>query len=94
MIVRNFIIRTYQKSIKYLLEQKINTPAQHTLLAKVMGYDFEIQYKKRQSNKEIDALSRVQSSEVTISVLTLLDDDLFKNIKTSWRKIMHCNKLL
>ena len=38
-----FIIRTDQKSLKFLLEQKITTPFQHMWLSKLMGYTFEIE---------------------------------------------------
>lgn len=37
-----FIIRTDQKSLKFLLEQKITTPFQHMWLSKLMGYTFEV----------------------------------------------------
>lgn len=35
---RPFIIKTYQRSLNYLLEQKITTPVQHIWLFKLMGY--------------------------------------------------------
>lgn len=42
---RFFIIRTDQRSLKYLLEQKVTTPSQQMWLSKLMGYSYEIQYK-------------------------------------------------
>jgi len=42
---RTFVIRTDQKSLKHLLEQKISTPFQQFWLSKLMGFSYEIQYK-------------------------------------------------
>lgn len=38
----HFIIKTDQKSIKFLMEQRLNTPFQQVWMAKLMGFDFEI----------------------------------------------------
>ncbi|KAF7802184.1 Transposon Tf2-12 polyprotein [Senna tora] len=58
LIGQKFMIRTYQKAIKYLLEQRIIDPGQLKWASKLMGYSFEIQYKPRVENKAGDALSR------------------------------------
>ena len=42
----SFTVRTDQKSLKYLLEQRITTPAQSKWISKVLGYDYTIEYKK------------------------------------------------
>ncbi|KAD6119615.1 hypothetical protein E3N88_10886 [Mikania micrantha] len=54
----HFIVRTDQKSLKFLLQQHITTPDQQNLVAKLLGYNFEIQYMTGQSNRAADALSR------------------------------------
>lgn len=41
-----FSIITDQQSLKFLLGQKLKTPFQMYWVAKLMGYDYEIQYKK------------------------------------------------
>ena len=41
----HFIIKTDQKSLKWLLQQRISTPFQYFWLSKLMGFDYEIQYK-------------------------------------------------
>ena len=43
---RHFIIRTDHHSLKYLLQQRITFPGQHSWLTKLMGYDYEVVYKK------------------------------------------------
>lgn len=55
----HFIVRTDQKSLKWLLQQKISTPFQQVWLSKLMGFDYEIQYKAGKENNVADALSRV-----------------------------------
>lgn len=37
LILKHFTIRTDQKSLKHLLEQKIITPLQHTLVSEING---------------------------------------------------------
>ena len=44
--------------MKFLLEQRIATPAQQKCLSKLLGYAFVIEYKKGVENKVADALSR------------------------------------
>lgn len=41
---RRFLIITDQKSLKYLLEQRIATPEQQKWISKLVGYDYEIIY--------------------------------------------------
>nr|GEX20809.1 retrotransposon-related protein [Tanacetum cinerariifolium] len=43
------------------IEQRITTPAQMKWLPKLMGFDFEIVYKKGSDNEATDALSRVKT---------------------------------
>jgi len=59
-----------QKSLKWLLEQKISIPFQKLWLSKLMGYTYEIHYKKGQDNLAADALSRIPVAEVLF--LTIL----------------------
>lgn len=58
----HFIIRTDQRSLKYLLEQRLNTPIQQQWLPKLMEFDYEIQYRQGTDNLAADALSRVEGS--------------------------------
>lgn len=58
-----FVIKTDHISLKYLLEQKINTASQHKGLSKLLGLDYTIEYKKGCENKVADALSRREETE-------------------------------
>ena len=58
-----FIIRTDQISLKYLLEQRVNTPMQHKGLSKLLGLNYKIEYKRGLENRAADALSRQERQE-------------------------------
>ncbi|XP_025628555.1 uncharacterized protein [Arachis hypogaea] len=58
LLGHRFVIRTDHKSLKELQAQTIQTPEQQTWLAKLLGYDFEIEYKKGSDNQGADGLSR------------------------------------
>ncbi|KAD2393790.1 hypothetical protein E3N88_40767 [Mikania micrantha] len=51
--------RTHQRSLKHLMDQAVTTPLQHSWLAKMQGYSYEIVYKKGVDNVAADALSRI-----------------------------------
>jgi hypothetical protein len=59
LLGKPFTVRTDQRSLKYLLEQRITTPAQTRWLPKILGYDYVIEYKKGSENQGADSLSRV-----------------------------------
>lgn len=84
LITGHFIIRTDQKSLKHLIDQKINTPLQHSWLVKLMGYDFEITYKKGCDNVAADALSRLQSTSLSAMTLMSFQPVFLTRIQHSW----------
>lgn len=59
LLGHHFTVRTDQQSLKYLLEQRIDTPSQQKWLSKLLGYDFTVEYRKGKENRAADALSRV-----------------------------------
>ncbi|KAL0440158.1 UNVERIFIED_CONTAM: hypothetical protein Slati_2498800 [Sesamum latifolium] len=56
----HFIIRTNQKSLKHILDQRIDSILQQKWITKLLGLSYEVQYKKGSENRAADALSRVE----------------------------------
>lgn len=73
LLGKPFIVRTDQKSLKFLLEQRISTPLQTRWLPKIMGYEYVIQYKKGRENQGADALSRKAEFELSAISLPVAD---------------------
>nr|GEU94378.1 retrotransposable element Tf2 [Tanacetum cinerariifolium] len=81
--VLHFKIKTDHFSLKYLLNQKLTTPFQFKWLPKLLGYDYEIVYKKGSENVVADALSRVDSSRELLQIISL-ENHSYKGNKYSW----------
>ncbi|KAA8525965.1 hypothetical protein F0562_007935 [Nyssa sinensis] len=58
LLGKPFTVRTDHQSLKYLLEQRITTPAQSRWIPKLLGYDYIIEYKRGSENQAADSLSR------------------------------------
>jgi len=55
---RHVKLKTDHDSLKYFLEQRLSSREQQKWVTKMLGYDFEIIYKKWKQNVVADALSR------------------------------------
>ena len=58
----HFIVQTDQSSLKFLLDQRIVNESYQKWVAKLFGYDFEIQFRSGLENKATDALSHIPIS--------------------------------
>jgi hypothetical protein len=59
-----FLIRTDRASLSHLNDQRLHTPWQHKVFSKLMGFQYQIVYKKGSENRVADALSRRPHSEL------------------------------
>lgn len=57
VIGHRFKIVTDHCTLKYFLEQQLNTPTQHRWLIKLLGYNFKIEHPLESLNSALDALS-------------------------------------
>jgi hypothetical protein len=95
LICRHFKVKTNHDSLKYFLEQKLSSEEQQKWVTKILGYDFEIVYKKGKQNVVADALSRkdedVESFFCAISIIQpnwiIEARDEWKNDKKVWTLI-------
>ena len=75
-----FTILTDHRSLKELLTQVIQMSEQHMYLARLMGYDYIIQYRTENHNQAADALSRLPEQDpslfmiLSIPSLTFLEE--------------------
>jgi len=56
LLGHHFIVWTDHKSLKEMQIQDIQTPKQQAWLPKLLGYDFNIEYKKGIQNQVVDEL--------------------------------------
>ncbi|KAL2232627.1 UNVERIFIED_CONTAM: Transposon Ty3-G Gag-Pol polyprotein [Sesamum indicum] len=68
----HFVIKTDQRSLKYILDQRIESVMQQKGVTKLFGLSYEVQYKKGKENSAADALSRITSTnnEMSLEVVT------------------------
>jgi len=69
LLGRCFTILTDHRSLKELLSQVIQTPEQHMYMSRLMGYDYNIQYRSGSTNQVVDGLSRLPKQH---SMLTMI----------------------
>ncbi|XP_019246493.1 PREDICTED: uncharacterized protein LOC109226149 [Nicotiana attenuata] len=80
----HFIVKTDHQSLKYLLEQKVNTALQQKGLTKLLGLDYEVQYKKGEENKVADAFSRRQEEDSTLLAISIAQATWLQEVSQSY----------
>ena len=83
---RHFKVKTYHDSIKYFLEQILCLEEQKKWLRKMLGYDFEIIYKKREQNVVANALSRKDEDvEAFLCDISIIQPDWINEARDEWK---------
>jgi len=75
---KKVIIRTDQRSLKHLLNQKAVSAIQQRWASKLVSLDYEIEYKPGAENRVADALSRRPVTEQVMNMLLLAPATLHK----------------
>jgi hypothetical protein len=88
-----FFIRTDHKSLSFLGDQQLHTDLQRKAMAKLMGLQFKIIYKKGKENVVADALSRV-GHLMTISTVTEVQPLWIQEVLNSYATGPATQKLL
>lgn len=91
---QKFIIKTDQQALKHLLDQKIVTPVQQKWITKLLGFEFEIHYKKGKENGAADALSRRGDDELIVAAVTTVTPSWISQVLQSYQNDEFIQKIL
>ncbi|GJS31027.1 transposon ty3-I gag-pol polyprotein [Tanacetum coccineum] len=81
---RHQSLSAYKKEL-LAVDQRITTPFQSKWLPKLLGFDYEIEYKQGKDNVVADALSRIQRQGELFTILTALpSNELMDAITSMW----------
>jgi ribosomal protein L31 len=64
----------------------VATLARHLWLVELLGYDYEIKYKKGKENVVAGSLSRISCSDLYALVVSTVSTSIMEEIKKSWEK--------
>jgi transposase InsO family protein len=79
-------VKTDHDSLKYFLEQRLSSKEQQKWVTKILGYDFEIIYKKGKQNVVADALSRKDEDvEAFICAISIIQPDWIVEARDEWK---------
>jgi hypothetical protein len=86
LIGRHFKVKTDHDSLKYFLEQRLSSEEQQKWVTKILGYDFEIVYKKGKQNVVEDALSRKDEDvEAFLCAISIIQPDWIIEARDEWK---------
>lgn len=84
---RHFKVKTDHDSLKYFLEQRLSSEEQQKWVTKMLGYHFEIIYKKGKENVVADALSRRDTStDALLCAMSILKADWVDEARLEWEQ--------
>lgn len=89
-----FIIRTDRRSLKFFVEQRVSTLLQQKWSNRMLGYGFEIVYRKGEDNNVADALSRVQFAGGKLTATTVATPSWPVELHASYKGVHVVEELL
>jgi len=79
-------VKTDHDSLKYFLEQILSSKEQQKWVTKMLGYDFEIIYKKGKQNVVADALSRKDEDvEAFLCAISIIQPYWINETREEWK---------
>lgn len=90
---QEFIIRTDHKSLAYLNDQNLHSEIQRKAMARLMGLQFKIVYKKGKENIAADSLSRV-AHLMTLQTVSVVQPTWVQEILNSYTTDSYAKSLL
>eukprot|EP00253_Pinus_taeda_P008208 PITA_08208 len=83
---RHFKVKMDHDSLKYFLEQRLSSREKQKWVTKMLGYDFEIIYKKGKQNVVADALSRKNEDvEALLCAISIIQPDWINEGREEWK---------
>eukprot|EP00253_Pinus_taeda_P018529 PITA_18529 len=83
---RHFKVKTDHDSLKYFLEQRLSSEEQQKWVTKMLGYDFEIIYKKGKQNVVADALLiKDEDVEALLCAISIIQPDWINEAREEWK---------
>lgn len=90
-----FTIKTDQKSLVHLDDQRLSTPIQHKALTRLLALNFKIVYKQGAENRVADALSRTNHADtVEFQAILVLTSPWLQQLQTTYLADPVSSKLL
>jgi len=83
---RYFKVKTDHDSLKYFLEQRLSFEELQKWVTKMLGYDFEIIYKKWNQNVVANALSKKDENvEALLCAISIIQPDWINEAREEWK---------
>ena len=83
---RHLKVKMDHDSLKHFLEQRLSFEEQQKWVTKMLGYDFEIIYKKGKQNVVADALSRKDEDvEALLCAISIIQPDWINEAREEWK---------
>jgi len=84
---RHFKVKMDHDSLKYFLEQILSLEEHKKWVTNMLGYDFEIVYKKGKQNVLADVLSRKDEDvEALFCAISIIQLDWINEARDEWKK--------
>ena len=83
---RHFKVKNDHDSLKYFLEQRLSSEEQQKWVTKMLGYDFEIVYKREAKCCCICTLKKDEEVEALLRAISIIQPDWITKARDEWKK--------